>query len=39
MWNMLYFYDTVGNVSEEIVKKYIENQHNYSVSQVYEVQL
>ncbi|WP_445299827.1 MULTISPECIES: transposase [unclassified Microcoleus] len=27
-WNRLYFYDTVGNASEEIVKKYIENQHN-----------
>ncbi|WP_150111547.1 transposase [Oscillatoria nigro-viridis] len=27
-WNMLYFYRTVGNASEEIVKKYIENQHN-----------
>ncbi|WP_445252180.1 MULTISPECIES: hypothetical protein [unclassified Microcoleus] len=24
----MYFYDTVGNASEEIVKKYIENQHN-----------
>ncbi|WP_425335086.1 transposase [Nostoc punctiforme] len=27
-WNRLYFYGTVGNASEEIVKKYIENQHN-----------
>ncbi|WP_445243587.1 MULTISPECIES: transposase [unclassified Microcoleus] len=27
-WNMLYFYGTVGKASEEIVKKYIANQHN-----------
>ncbi|WP_445305198.1 MULTISPECIES: transposase [unclassified Microcoleus] len=27
-WNMLYFYGTVGNASEDTIKKYIENQHN-----------
>ncbi|WP_445302552.1 transposase [Microcoleus sp. MON2_D5] len=27
-WNLLYFYGTVGKGSEEIVKKYIKNQHN-----------
>ncbi|WP_445305674.1 MULTISPECIES: hypothetical protein [unclassified Microcoleus] len=25
---MLYFYGTVGNASEDTIKKYIENQHN-----------
>ncbi|WP_445251967.1 transposase [Microcoleus sp. B3-D7] len=27
-WNRRYFYGTVGKTSEEIVKKYMGNQHN-----------